>query len=320
MRRLFVPAFLLVSTLFAQDPAVPAQAGQPIEIVEIKPDTVIATVNGKSFTAGEFEMMVPNLSRELRELAATKPKEFLEQYALGLNLQAEAEKMKLDQQWPYRQRLADARRQVLAEAVIAEKGKLLKIAPEDIRETYDAGVEGYRQARTKVLFVSRLGYVARLNGSDKKEFTPEQVKAKADLVAKQLRGGRDFVEAAREHSDDVNTAAKDADFPYPIRANSASVPQQIRDAVLGGKPGEVVGPIEHTTGWYFFRIEEQNTASFDEVRAEIEKEMRDEAVRQFVEQAKKKSVATLDHEAFWNTFLAANRQAQELREKQAQGK
>jgi parvulin-like peptidyl-prolyl isomerase len=102
--------------------------------------------------------------------------------------------------------------------------------------------------------------------------------------------------------------------------NSANVPQHIRDAVLKAKPGSLVGPVEHTTGWYFFRVEERNTAPFSEVKAEIEKELRDEAVRRFVEEARKKSIATLDHEPFWNTFIAANKQAQERREQQAKGK
>ena len=320
MRSWFFPFLTLPSLVSAQAPAVPPPGSQQVEIIEIKPDTVIATVNGKSFTAGEFEMLIPNLSPDLRNLAAVKPKEFLEQYALGLHLQAEAEKMKLEEQSPYRERLADARRQVLVQAVMAEKSKRLKINPDDVRKIYETRGPAYRQARTKIIFFSRLGYSAKLDGSDKKEKTPGEAKQRAEQALKELRAGRDFVDAAKQYSDDPATAAKGADFPYPIRANSTTVPQQIRDAVLAAKPGDIVGPIEHDTGWYVFRVEDQSTAALNEVRADIEKEMRDEAVRRFVEEARKKSVATLDHEPFWNTFLAANKEAQERREKQAQGK
>jgi peptidyl-prolyl cis-trans isomerase C len=320
MLRWFFLAVLLCVPAYAQTPPGPPPGAQPVDIIEIKPDTVIATVNGKPFTAGEFEMMAPNLPAELKELAATKPKELLERYALGLNLQAEAEKMKLDDQWPYRQRIADARRQILVEAVMAEKAKALKISPEDVREIYEARGAAYRQAKTKVIFCSRVGYSVRLDGSGKTQATPEEALAKAEKALKELREGRDFAEAAREYSDDVETAGKGADFPYPIRANSANVPQQIRDAVLAANAGDIVGPVEHTTGWYIFRIEEKRAAALDEVKSEIEKEMRDEAVRRFVEETRKKSVATLDHDAFWSTFLAANKEAQERREKQAQAK
>jgi hypothetical protein len=320
MRRILPPVVLLSSVLCAQTPPPTAPAGQAIEVIEIKPDTPIATVNGKKFTAGEFEMMVPNLSPDLRELAATNPKQFLEQYALGLTLQTEAEKMKLEEQWPYRQRLADARRQVLVQAVMAEKAKALKIAPEEIRKIYDSRAAGYKQASTKVIFVSRLGYEATLQSGPKQTTTPEQAKAKAEKVVKEIRAGRDFVEAAKQYSDDTESAAKTADFPYPIRANSTNVPQQIRDAVLAAKTGDLVGPVEHDTGWYIFRIEDTGVAALNDVKADIEKELRDAAVQRFVEESQKKSGVTLDHEAFWNTFLAANKEAQARREKQAQGK
>lgn len=320
MRCILFPALVLCAVACAQTPSSASPGSQAVDVIEVKPETPIATVNGKKFTAGEFEMLIPNLPADLRELAATNPKEFLEQYALGLSLQAEAEKMKLEEQWPYRQKLADARRQILVQAVMAEKARLLKINPEEVRKIYQSRAAGYKQASTKVIFVSKLGYEASLSSGAKQTMTPEQAKAKAEKVAKEVRAGRDFVEAARQYSDDPESSAKNADFPYPIRANSANVPQQIRDAVLAGKPGDIVGPVEHDTGWYLFRIEETGAATLNDVKAEIEKELRDAAVRQFVEENRKKSAATLDHEAFWNTFLAANKQAQERREKQAQGK
>jgi hypothetical protein len=320
MRRFVLPAVLSSAAALCQTPTAPPPGSKAIEIIEIKPDTPIATVNGRKFTAGEFEMLVPNLSPALRELAATNPKEFLEQYALGLNLQAEAEKLKLQDVWPYRQKLADSRRQILAEAVIAEKAKAVKIDPEEIRKIYESRLAGYKQAATKVIFVSRLGYEADVGGAPKQTTTPEQAKAKMDKVVKEVRGGRDFVEAARQYSDDVDTVAKDGDFPYPIRANSTNVPPPIREAVTAAKVGDIVGPVEHNAGWYLFRIESTGVATLEEVKPEIEKELRDAAVRQFVEENRKKSVATLDHEAFWNTFLAANKEAQERRERQGQGK
>lgn len=312
-------AILLCTSLFAQTPA-PAPGTQGIEIIEVKPDTVIATVNGKAFTAGEFEMLIPNLPQNLRDLAATKPKEFLEQYALGLTLQAEAEKIKLDQQFPYRQKISDARRQILVQGMMEEKAKALKIDPEESKKIFESRRSGYQQAKTKVIFCSRMGYTAKLDGSGRQEYSGADAKKKVDKAITELREGKDFVAVAKQYSDDTDTLAKDADFPYPIRANSNQVPQNIRDAVLAGSKGEIVGPIELDTGWYIFRIEQRNAATFDEVKPEIEKELRDQAVRKFVDETRKKSTVTLDHQPFWNTFLAANREAQERAEKQAQEK
>src|SRR5688500_1048904 len=66
------------------------------------PDTVIGTVNGKKFTAGEYQQLLSNMTPQMREAAMKQPRAMLEQYALFQNILAEAEQSKLDQQTPYK--------------------------------------------------------------------------------------------------------------------------------------------------------------------------------------------------------------------------
>src|SRR5947209_4033019 len=92
-----LPVFLLAATsVFAQGQSTAPQSAETYEITAITPDTVIATLNGRKFTAGELERISQNLNPQLRQMAATQPKAFLEQYAYAELIAKEAEKAKID--------------------------------------------------------------------------------------------------------------------------------------------------------------------------------------------------------------------------------
>ena len=277
------------------------------DLVEITPDTVIATVNGQKFTSGDLERITQKLDANMRQLAGTKPKEFLEQYALSMTLQDEAKKMKLHEASPYKERIEAAVRQILVNAAITEHRDRTPLDPDEVRKIYDADKPGYKQARAKVIFVSREGYKREMATGKTTATTPEDAIAKMAGVAKLAREGKDFAALAKEHSDDRSTADEGADFPFPIRANSANIPDEIRRPILAAKAGDIVGPIPHTSGYYLFRVESVEQASFDSVKEEIEKNLRQGMVNNWIYEMQKKSTVTLDHEAFWNTFLAANK-------------
>jgi len=181
---------------------------------------------------------------------------------------------------------------------------------------YEDDKAGYRQARAKIIFIGREGYSAELATGKSKTTSPEESRAKADKVAKLARAGKDFVQLAKEFSDDRSTADAGAEFPFAIRANAINVPETMRTPLLAAKVGDIVGPIQHNTGYYLFRVDAVEQASFESVKDEIEKNLRQRAVNRWIDELQKKSTVTLDHESFWNTFLAANKQE---KEKQATG-
>lgn len=297
-----------------------AQTAQPSppDLVEITPETVIATVNGQKFTAGDLERITQNLEGSQRKLAGTDPKRFLEQYALAITLQDEARKMKLHEAAPYRARIEATTRDILVNGAIAEKRNQIAIPVEELRKAYESDKAGYQQARVKIIFVTRQGYSSELATGKSKDIKPDESREKAGKVAKLAREGKDFAALAKEFSDDRTTADAGADFPFPIRANSTNVPENIRKPLLAAKAGDIVGPIEHNTGFYVFRVDTLEQASFDSVKEEIEKNLRQGAVNRWIGELQKKSTVTLDHDSFWKTFLAANQEQQE-KAKQAGG-
>jgi hypothetical protein len=292
---------------------------EPGQLIEIKPDTVIATVNGQKFTVAEFERITENISANLRNLAGRDPQQFLEQYALALTLSGEAERGGLAKLSPYREQIEKATREILVNAMIAERARQIPVTTEELRKVYDSKRDDYREATVKVIFISRLSFEGDLSGKMKKTVMPAEAYQKALEVAKLAREGKDFVALAKQYSNDPTTADKDADYPHPIRSGAQNIPAEIRKPLFEAAPGDIVGPLEHNSGYYIFRVESRRILPFESAREGIEKQFRAAAVDKRLDEMKKKSSVTLDYKAFWDTFLAANKEASQVQQQNAPG-
>src|SRR4051812_40044705 len=152
----------------------------PLELIEIKPETVIATVNGQKFTAGDLERISRNLSPEQQRFAGLEPHKFLEQHALALTLASEAERSGIARLSPYREQIDKATRDIVVNGLMAERAKQFRFTPEELRKVYDAKRSDYRQTLAKVIFVSRVGYQRDLaSGKSTQTVTPADAKQKA---------------------------------------------------------------------------------------------------------------------------------------------
>ena len=260
-------------------------------------EAVVAIINGRKVTLAEFKRMLAVQDPKMKALAMQQPKAFLDEYALYETVLAQAEKARLDQQSPYKEKLAMARRQILAEAMIDETHNNFPVTPEIAKKFYDENSDMYHQATVKVIFVSKTFEVNSLDGEKKKSATAEELKAKAERVGKEAREGADFVKLAQENSDDPNSSKNAADFPRPIRRTSRDVPQEMRGAVLAAKAGDIVGPMEHATGYYIFKVLTNGQAPFDQVKDEVVKELKDAGLKHWLEEVKKNSSVSIENDA-----------------------
>lgn len=242
-------------------------------------------------------------------MAGTEPQMFLNQYAWSEKLTSEAEKMRVELTSPWKERLEDSRRQILVQGLIQRKRDDISISDEDVKKYFDANKDNFRQANAKVIFVSRASYSANLADGVVKTPDPLEAKRKADKVAKLAREGGDFVALAKEHSDDRATAEKSADLPYSIRSGSSEIPQNIREPIMKAKTGDIIGPIEHETGFYLFKVTSSGMSSLREAKQDIVRNLKEAEVKRWMDELRTKASATLDHKAFWDTFVATNKLA-----------
>ena len=111
-------------------------------------------------------------------------------------------------------------------------------------------------------------------------------KKKADDVFAQAKAGADFAKLAAQYSDDPGSKAQGGELGWATRE---SFVKPFADALFAMQAGEVQGPVKTQFGYHVIQLEEvqaPHQRSFDEVRAELESEYRnDKAQSLFYEQS-----------------------------------
>lgn len=98
--------------------------------------------------------------------------------------------------------------------------------------------------------------------------------ARAKAAYERARAGADFAALARELSDDAGSKESGGDLGWAQQSDFVGA---FGDAVWSMKPGELHAPVKTEFGWHVIRLDEaapEIVRSFDEVRAELEPELR----------------------------------------------
>ncbi len=104
------------------------------------------------------------------------------------------------------------------------------------------------------------------------EATPEQkaqALERAQALAKELEGGKDFAEVARASSEDLGTKGTGGDLGWVERGNWEPA---LANAAFALEPGKVTSPIETKYGIHLVKVEEKRPAAdkkLEEVQDEI---------------------------------------------------
>ena len=112
--------------------------------------------------------------------------------------------------------------------------------------------------------------------ADKK--TREELKKKAESLAKKAQGGEDFFNLAYYNSDDERSKWVGGDLGF---VHESRLPESVRKVLSKMKVGEITDPLENMYGYHILRvvdINEQKQLSLadvkDKIREKLEKEKR----------------------------------------------
>jgi peptidyl-prolyl cis-trans isomerase C len=268
------PVKVTPGTPAVKAPAAPAPPVVATPPPPVSPDTVVAEVDGKKYTAAEMDKIIAMLPAQYQQMAKTQP-QLLGQVFLMQRLSADAEKAGLDQKAPYKEQLEMSRMQVLSTAELSDVNNTMKVDQEDEQKYYKDNPDKFKEVKVRVIYVAFTPNSAKTPPTDDKKTPPEngktvteaEAKAKIEDLAKQIQAGADFGKLAREQSDDKTSAAKDGDFGV-VKQDSA-YSQAIKTAVFALKQGELSMPIRQPNGFYLIRAEEINQQPFNDARAQI---------------------------------------------------
>lgn len=285
-------AILMVVASFAQtEPQAPT--AKPVA-----PDTVVAVVDGRKVTAADLEVVFRAVSPATRQQALRSSAQFLQQYGLLRRLAEMAEKNRLHERSPLKEQLEYNRMLAMAQAQLNEAQSRIRVSSEEARQYYEAHKDAYRQARVKVLYIPFSSQPApERNGQGTTSLTESEAKAKAEELLKQIRGGVDFVELVKRHSGDPVSREKGGDFG--VIRKSDNLPEEVKAAVFGLKPGEVSAPVRQPNGYYLFRVEEVREQPFEEVEQQIVEQLRQQKFSEWVQATQKSIEIKVENEAFF---------------------
>lgn len=104
---------------------------------------------------------------------------------------------------------------------------------------------------------------------DASDAQKDAARARAESIRKEIEGGKDFAQAAQEHSSD--TSNKDRGGDLGIKPRTAFVPE-FSDAAFALEVGKVSEPVLSQFGYHLIKVDEKlpaETKGVDDVRGEI---------------------------------------------------
>ncbi len=263
MRSLFATGLIaglaLSAPAFAQDAAAPEAGGYDAS-------TVVATVNGTEITLGHVIVMRNRLPEQYQAvpdaaLMTMIVEQLIDQTLLADTLSTDAAEDPL----AVRLHLENERRGNLALQALNAKIEDA-VTPEAVQAAYDAAIAEFEPAteyRAAHILVE----------------TEEEAR---DLLA-QIEGGADFAALATEHSQDPGSGANGGSLGW---FGLGRMVPEFEAGVVALEPGAVSEPIQTQFGWHLIRLDETRETTpppLDAVRAEVENQVRQDAVQTEIE-------------------------------------
>jgi peptidyl-prolyl cis-trans isomerase C len=231
-----------------------------------KQEKILAIVNGQPITETMLEEEAKTLPPYVQPMLETRDgrRQFLESLITRDLLMQEAVRRGMDRREDIRERLSMARRSILLEALLRDVTENAPgLSDEALKKFYDTNQESFR--------VSERVKVSHVLFKDR---------AKAEAWARKAENGMPFEEIMKEAPNDEGVAA-DLGFIERGKFDKA-----FEAAAFAAPAGKVTGPVRTVYGYHLIRSGEKRPAgmqSFDEVRGQIEAELREQVQREAFE-------------------------------------
>ena len=139
---------------------------------------------------------------------------------------------------------------------------------DELKAHYEAHVSDYsQQEQVKARHI--LFRIAPKENDDEKKAARAEARAKAEAVLAQAKGGGDFAELAKQHSEDTSSAPNGGDLGFFSRGQM--VPE-FETAVFALAPGAMSEIIESPFGFHIVKVDEKRearTEPFEEARGKV---------------------------------------------------
>jgi peptidyl-prolyl cis-trans isomerase C len=259
------------------------------------PNKVVLVVGDQKLTAAQFEEMLQAFPPQTQAAArGPQRRDFAEQFVQLKVIAQEAERRKLDQQPKVQQQLALQRENILAGLLFQELMSSTPVDEAAERRYYDAHKNEFGEAKAHHILIRFKGSPVPL-GAGKKDLTEAEALAKAEAIRKDILAGKDFGAEAKAESDDTGSATNGGDLGS---FNPTTMVKEFADAAFALPVGQLSEPVKTQFGYHLIRVDSRDAKTFDQVKAEIDKKMRPDAVKAQMDALRAKSNVMIDDSFF----------------------
>lgn len=254
---------------------------------------VIMHVNGQPVTQREFELFVSTLPEQMQPYVNTPAgrKQVAEQLARLIILQQEAKRLGAERDPDVQARMS------LGDANLVAQWAAEKLAgtpsDEQLRAEYNKHQNEFSAFQlSHILVAYQGGEIPAKNG---KPLSLEQAMKKAQQIEAQLRSGAQFGPLAAAVSDDAASGAQGGQIGS---VTPSQLPPDLRQAIVGLKPGEISKPVQSRFGIHIFKMGGRTTQPFEQLKPVLQRQAQQVAITAALDKLQKSASIQFDPKFF----------------------
>ncbi|HUJ12593.1 MAG TPA: peptidylprolyl isomerase [Thermoanaerobaculia bacterium] len=290
-------ALAVVGVALAQEKPAATTPAQPAPAATetASADPVIITAGSIAVHRSEFENAVKSLPPEYQSYAlGPGKKQFADDFLRMKLLASEGMKAGLDKSPDVMKQLDLLKENLVAQEELKRLDSSTAVSDADLKKAYDENKKDYEQVKAKHILIAFKGSPAAQKG--KKELTDAEAKARAEALRADIVAGKaKFEDVAKKDSDDVESGKNGGELG--AFGHGQMVPE-FEAAAFNAKVGEVTQPVKTQFGYHIIKVEERTTTPFDQVKATLEKNLKQQKLRETLDALKENAKPVYDQAYF----------------------
>ena len=259
------------------------------------PDAVVLTIGSLQMTRAQFEVLLSALASNGHPAATPAAKrQVAEQYAELETMAQEARQRKLDQSPEVKQMIVIQGDSFLANTLAKRMSDDTHFTELDLRSYYDSHKNEFEEAQGSHILIRFKGSSVPLKPGQK-DLTDEEALAKAKDLRAKILAGADFATVAKAESDDTGSGTKGGELGTFKHGQMVGAFDQ---AAFALPVGQVSEPVKTQFGYHLIKITSRNARSFEDAKAQIEKDLKPKLAKEAVEQLKARTPVVLNEGYF----------------------
>lgn len=275
----------------------------PEAVAQQDPKRVVAVINGNAITAEQALSML-KLVPENQRRSVPNIESLLQKLYMLKQFSADAVKMNLDQQSPWKEQLQFDRENILTQAYLTKLTETGTTAAQDPKQYYDAHPDEFDQAKVSGIVVA-FNTPGTPAAAGMPTRTEQQARDKANDLEKKLKAGSDFAALARSDSDNQASAARGGELGTFSANGSPNIPAELKSAITKLQPGQTSDPIRLQNAYVILKVDSRAKEPFDQAKPQIIQKWHNEHAQEVVKQQFEKYKVEVKDPDFFNASNAA---------------